>query len=340
MPDTTPLPGSTEPGNLLRRYLAGEHEAVWADMMALGARVREAPYLDDASAVARETMRRARQNVELIVRRLDQIGYTFWNGNQGRPDQPLRMALGGQVLGASSFAAKVQGALMRDLSQMPGGMRRHVEDARARLVAVSDLTRSLQQPPPRGAPQPAPETKSNHLEDPVVFSAPDAEDLAMVRELETKGMVLPLSLRAWMEEVGDINLAGAHPALCFWEDEHFPGVYADPLMVSFDAFAFERDGWLEAYEADEDPGTMEPVLGWDPKAKARLAVVREQLDYGYSVELPDAGADVLLHGERHHTTFVSYLRIAFRWGGFSGWELHEKRPEAELAFLTSGLLPI
>src|SRR5579864_157836 len=172
MPDTMPLHGSIEPGGLLRRYLAGDHEAVWADMMALGARVREAPYLDDASAVARETMRRARQNVELLVRRLDQIGYTFWNGNQGRPDRPLGMMFGGQLLGASSFAAKVQGALTRDLSQMPDGMRRHVEDARARLAALSDLTRSLHQPPEGDAPQHAPRTWTNHLEDPVVFSPP------------------------------------------------------------------------------------------------------------------------------------------------------------------------
>ena len=72
-----------EPGSFLRRYQAGEHEAVWADMTALGAAVRSAPYMDDAWAVARETMRRARSNVETLIRRLDALGYQFWNGEQG-----------------------------------------------------------------------------------------------------------------------------------------------------------------------------------------------------------------------------------------------------------------
>ncbi len=53
----------------MRRYQAGEHEAVWAEMMALGAEVREPPYFKDARAVAAETMRRARHNVELLIRR-------------------------------------------------------------------------------------------------------------------------------------------------------------------------------------------------------------------------------------------------------------------------------
>lgn len=77
------MPKTTEPGALLRRYLAGEHEAVWAELMAMGPSVREAPHLGDAWAVARETMRRARHNVELIIHRLDQIGYRFWDGKQG-----------------------------------------------------------------------------------------------------------------------------------------------------------------------------------------------------------------------------------------------------------------
>jgi hypothetical protein len=42
----------------LDRYLAGEHEDVWAELMSLGAQVRERSLLDDATAVARETMRR------------------------------------------------------------------------------------------------------------------------------------------------------------------------------------------------------------------------------------------------------------------------------------------
>ncbi len=61
----------------LDRYLAGEHEQVWDELLALGAAVREQPLYADALAVARETMRRARFNVETIVGKLRKNGYIF-----------------------------------------------------------------------------------------------------------------------------------------------------------------------------------------------------------------------------------------------------------------------
>lgn len=59
----------------LERYLAGEYEQVWAELLALGATVRDEPLYSDALSVARETMTRARYNVELIVGRLSKNGY-------------------------------------------------------------------------------------------------------------------------------------------------------------------------------------------------------------------------------------------------------------------------
>jgi hypothetical protein len=334
---------TVEPGSLLRRYLAGEHEAVWAEMMALGPRVREASSIDDAWAVARETMRRARHNVELLIRRLDQIGYQFWNGQHGKPGpQPLRMMMGGQAIEYPSLEAMVERVLKRDLSQIPAGMGRHAEAARDRLAKLSQVALPLlkQQREQQTEERQQKAAITDHLTDPVVFSPPAAGGITAIGKLVKKGLVLPLSLHAWIEEVGAVNLAGAHPALCFWEDEKFPGVYADPLMVGLDHFMFESEGWLEAEEAGEEPDTMEPVLGWDAQAKARLAVAEDQLDFGYTMALPDAGADAALDGEPHQTSFVGYLRTAFRWGGFPGWERHDKRPEKELQFLAEGLLPI
>jgi hypothetical protein len=69
------------------RYLAGEQEQVWAEIVAVGAAVREEPLYSDALAVARETMRRARHNIELLVERLQAIGYRFgyaWLAKEGR----------------------------------------------------------------------------------------------------------------------------------------------------------------------------------------------------------------------------------------------------------------
>jgi len=58
-------------------YLQGEHEEVWAELVALGAAVREEPLYSDAWAVASETLRRVRHNIELLIPRLEALGYQF-----------------------------------------------------------------------------------------------------------------------------------------------------------------------------------------------------------------------------------------------------------------------
>jgi len=61
----------------LERYLNGEHKAVWDELLAVGENVRQQPLYDDALAVARETMRRVRHNIELLYQRLTDIDYRF-----------------------------------------------------------------------------------------------------------------------------------------------------------------------------------------------------------------------------------------------------------------------
>lgn len=76
------------PMTYLDRYLAGEHEAVWTELTALGPAIREQPLFADAQAVARETMTRARANVELLVQRLTALGYRFTGDVIGPPPAP------------------------------------------------------------------------------------------------------------------------------------------------------------------------------------------------------------------------------------------------------------
>lgn len=73
----------------LQRYLNGEREAVWAELMALGSAIHERPLFDDAQAVARETMTRARANVETLVQRLTALGYHFISDALGEPPAPF-----------------------------------------------------------------------------------------------------------------------------------------------------------------------------------------------------------------------------------------------------------
>jgi hypothetical protein len=61
----------------LDRYMGGETELVWSDLLAYGAAIRHEPLFTDARAVVQETMRRVRHNIELLVPRLEAIGYHF-----------------------------------------------------------------------------------------------------------------------------------------------------------------------------------------------------------------------------------------------------------------------
>lgn len=79
----------------LERYQNGEYMRVWAELLTLGPAIREPSLYDEAQAVARETMTRARHNVALLVERLDALGYHFVDPGQvwSPPDQTRIAAL-------------------------------------------------------------------------------------------------------------------------------------------------------------------------------------------------------------------------------------------------------
>src|SRR5262249_25055979 len=78
----------------IERYRAGDHEAVWSELTALGPAVRQEPVYTEARAVARETMRRVRANVETGTDPLRQTGYRFGqlsrrHGLRGETEPPV-----------------------------------------------------------------------------------------------------------------------------------------------------------------------------------------------------------------------------------------------------------
>ena len=332
------LSKSYETGEFLLRYRAGEHEAVWRDMTALGAAVRGPPYFDDAWATARETMKRAARNVRTIIQRLDGFGYAFWNGEHGtQGPQGLAMSIGGRVVAFNSPMDMLREAMARSTA----GMHPRALEAREHLASLIGPFQAA-----KAKADAAEQARiqrqaaiTDHLKDPLVFAPPTADEVNFIRGLETKGMFLPLSLRAWVEEVGDVNLAGSHPTLCFWDSPGARTVYADPLMVTLDHFNFEIEAWQEQLDDGEEPEGFDAIVAWDPQAKARLAIEKQVLDDGYSLAIPDSAADGHLSGVAGEMFFVDYLRKSFRWGGFPGWEGHAKPPE-ELQLLTESLLPI
>lgn len=62
-----------------REYAAAGYEntRVWAELMSLGADIREEPFYSEANSVAWETMARARQNIETLIDRLHSLDYRF-----------------------------------------------------------------------------------------------------------------------------------------------------------------------------------------------------------------------------------------------------------------------
>jgi hypothetical protein len=319
----------------LERYLAGEYEQVWAELEALGEAVREEPLHGDALAVARETMQRVRTNLEMLIPRLVAVGYQF---GYGWVQPPANEAFGWRLREAYRRMLEDAKAELPILT-VNEDVEEQLADRRGRMQRLDEL----------GAPAIIMQNEERMIAE--LEARPRAA--AQLRALEEQAGTLPLSVRAWYEVGGGVNLVGVHPgwvrliaesgwidASC-WErgfdpeEGGHPMQYLEPLQI----YALSGQGPF---------GTN--VLGSHPTADGayRLALMPNEhmayLEHGqegftYEIEVPCACADASLLYERHETTFVNYLRICLRWAGFPGWERMPVRPEHDLATLTAGLLP-
>jgi hypothetical protein len=79
----------------LRRYVEGQCEEVWEELLMRGSDIREKGLGEEAHAVAVETMLRVRENLQLIHQRLVGLGYDFASGEHSlRPlDEEELLAL-------------------------------------------------------------------------------------------------------------------------------------------------------------------------------------------------------------------------------------------------------
>lgn len=66
---------------LLSRYLAGAYEQVWEELLSMGEDVRREPWSTEARTVAQETSRCVRHNCELLIARLEQLGWRFFDAH-------------------------------------------------------------------------------------------------------------------------------------------------------------------------------------------------------------------------------------------------------------------
>jgi hypothetical protein len=332
----------------LERYLSGEFEQVWAELEALGEAVRDEPLYSDALAVARETMRRVRQNLEMLIPRLVAGGYQFGYGwIQPPADEPFGWQLRQEyqrLLGD----ARTQPSIFT----FDADLEDQLADRRERLQRLRDLA------------TPAIILANEERVIAELEAQPTAAGL--LRALEDHVGFLPLSVRAWHEVAGGVNLVGVHPGWVQLIAETGPidpireSIWARGVVVAEGGHPMQ---YLEPLHilplGRPEPSTttvfgmfmvkiVEPVMN-------RLVELRHRLDlmqnapwayleqgqdcYPYEIHVPCTGADAPLLGERHETTFVNYLRTCLRWAGFPGWERMPVRPERDITTLTAGLLP-
>lgn len=177
-----------------------------------------------------------------------------------------------------------------------------------------------------------------------IHTPPDPNTAQRIAEIQATAGSLPLSLRAWYEVVGMIGLTGRHPS---WDSR----ALSDPLVVEgLEDWRFEYEDWLyfRQQHPESDAAFYFPIAP-DAYHKANISGGQP-----YCISLPCQAADgPLLWLWPSGTTFVEYLRICFRWGGFPGWAStegqwgqpsdwtpHSVRPSEHLAYLSADLLPI
>lgn len=320
------------------RYLAGERVAVWNELMALGEAVYRKPVQADANAVAEETMRRARRNIEVLIPRLSAMGYRFaapaMERELERIDKRLREP---PVL--SYFYVKLQKAVkegklpaseleMESLKKRPAFQEMLTAVEEQKIALEAELERMTMMPP---------------LDNPKIFYSPEAQTTRSLTTIEkyTNGP-LPLSLRSWYRHVGYVSFAGSHPVL-----SPAGSAVADPLVVRpaaeiimgapipGDDTEVSVAAIFEEQECARRNGKRVLTISESDRSKAGLQGGKQ-----CNIFLPEPSADVELRNLWRPMTFVAYLRSAFEWGGFPGWERDPSPPRDAIAELTEGLLPL
>jgi hypothetical protein len=171
----------------------------------------------------------------------------------------------------------------------------------------------------------------------------------LLDDLEAAVGSLPISVRAWYEIVGSLNLVGYHSG---WrailtggdrEEEAYsrdgetdPISFLEPLYV----YPLSAGRVADYVERAAKGGRVQGFrLSLIPNGK-RAYGLRGQDAFDYEITLPCDAADAALLGTSSGTTFIGYLRSCFRWGGFPNWGQWSERPERDLEILQQGLLPI
>ena len=140
------------------------------------------------------------------------------------------------------------------------------------------------------------------------FPGIEADTDAAIARIEREVGTIPLALKLFWTRVGSVNFIGRHED---WDGCDYP----DPLVIYPPSIA--------AFELDEFLGDRAERLRSNVPYRIPIApdyYHKEGVSGGmwYNLSVPAIADDPPLNDEPHRTTFVNYLELAVRWGGFSG----------------------
>ena len=337
------------------RYGAGEHERVWAELIAMGEAVRGEPVYTDAMAVARETMRRAQSNIETLIGRLHTVGYRFDTAQSTAQESVDRMAAAHRI------------DVLRTVARGPIADKFPVADKLMSLIDRLASPALQQQAIERMKATAATPAATHPLEDSSVYSRATKESGQVIADAERRLRgPLPISLRAWYDTFDYVSLLGSHPELNpSTPAPAQPMMYVAPSMLQgpsgrqarqlAESLGFRVTSEAPASSRDEDAlpdplviAPLEEVLGEteeDDRGGDSFIISPDDLQKAhisgdvYYVDLPDNKADVVFQDWKGDY-FVAYLRRVFAWGGFPGWERHPNPPIKLIKELTRDLLSL
>jgi hypothetical protein len=146
-------------------------------------------------------------------------------------------------------------------------------------------------------------------DDEASLPGPIANVSVVTARIEREVGAVPLALRLFYERVGSVNFLGTHPD---WTGCEYPdAIVIDPpaaILCELDDYLYDPETYKAAY------GTLCLPIAPDYYHKENVSG-----GPAYSVAVPGDDDPPFLN-EWHHVSFVDYLEIAVRWGGFPGLE--------------------
>jgi hypothetical protein len=150
-----------------------------------------------------------------------------------------------------------------------------------------------------------------------VFPGPEPGTENAIERIEREVGNLPLALKIFWRHVGSADFTARHRT---WRPVEYPWAgceYPDPLVVYPPSVAIAE---LDEFLGDREERMRSQFPYVVPIAPDHVHKDNVSGGTWYNLSVPAGADDPPLNHEWHQTTFVNYLELAVRWGGFPGLE--------------------